>query len=89
MATAEAIKTQCEETHRKCASRSSYANFCDRNRQYEDKRAVKATANATQYGIILLGTLRWDWAGVWICAGWKVAGNGAEAGDQAVCGNAL
>ena len=37
MGRAEAIKIQCEKINRNCALRGSYAYFCDRNRQYEDK----------------------------------------------------
>ena len=34
-------KIQCEKINRNCALRVSYAYFCDRHRQYEDKELWK------------------------------------------------
>ena len=71
-----------------CALRSSYAYFCDRNKQYEDKKLWMpqlarncmesfswALSNGTgqEFGFTL---------------GKKMAGSGVETDDQAVCSNA-
>ena len=28
--------------------------------------------NALLLAVVLLGTVHWDWAGVWTCTGWKI-----------------
>ena len=63
------LKIQCEKININCTLSSNYANLYDRNRQHEDKRAVDAIARMEQDEILLLGTVQWDWGGVWICAG--------------------
>ena len=83
------LKIQCGKINGNCALRGSYAYLCNRNRQYEHKRAMNGTERMEQHEILFLGTIQCDWAGVWICVGWKLAGDGAETSDQVVCSNTL